>query len=97
MVYMPKENEEVITNPQSPLYNDFWNDKVARSENIYYVTKYSGSEIYFIKHSVANPIINKKEFGSQNAYQNIDGLSIKKYCIKLNIDRLGNITAQLTN
>jgi hypothetical protein len=91
-VYMPPQNEEVITDPQSPLYKDFWNDKTARSENIYYVTKCSGNEIYFIKHSVANTIIKGKEFGSQNAYQNIDSLSIKKYCIKLDIDRLGNIT-----
>jgi CRISPR subtype II RNA-guided endonuclease Cas9/Csn1 len=90
-VYMPKEKEEVITDPQSPLYKDFWNDKIARSENIYYVTQYSGDVIYFIKHSVANTIINGKEFGSQDAYQHIDGLSIKKYCMKLDIDRLGNI------
>lgn len=95
-VYMPKENEEVFTDPQSPLYKDFWNDKTARSENIHYVTKYSGNEIYFIKHTVANTIINKKEFGSQNAYLNIDGLSIKEHCIKLNIDRLGNITETWT-
>ncbi|MDR0755111.1 MAG: type II CRISPR RNA-guided endonuclease Cas9 [Prevotellaceae bacterium] len=91
-IYMPKGNEEVITDPQSPLYKDFWGDKTVRSENIYYVTKYSGNEIYFIKHSVANTLVKGKEFGSQEAYQNIDGLSIKKYCIKLNIDRLGNIT-----
>jgi CRISPR/Cas system Type II protein with McrA/HNH and RuvC-like nuclease domain len=91
-VYMPKENEEVILDPQSSLYKDFWKDKAARSENIYYVTQYSGNEIYFIQHSIANAIVNKKEFGSQNAYQNIDGLSIKKHCIKLDIDRLGNIT-----
>jgi CRISPR subtype II RNA-guided endonuclease Cas9/Csn1 len=91
-VYMPKENEEVITDPQSSLYKDFWNNKTARSENIYYVTKYSGNEIYFIKHSIANTIVKGKEFGSQDAYQTIDGLSIKQYCIKLYIDRLGNIT-----
>jgi CRISPR/Cas system Type II protein with McrA/HNH and RuvC-like nuclease domain len=90
-VYMPKVNEEVITNPQSPLYNDFWNDKSARSENIYYVTKYSGNQIYFIKHSIANPILKGKEFGSQNAYEMVNNLSIKKYCIKLKIDRLGNV------
>jgi CRISPR/Cas system Type II protein with McrA/HNH and RuvC-like nuclease domain len=91
-VYMPKQNEEMIIDPQSPLYKDFWGNKTERSENIYYVIKFSGNEIYFIKHSVANTIIKGKEFGSQDAYQNIDSLSIKKYCIKLDIDRLGNIT-----
>jgi CRISPR subtype II RNA-guided endonuclease Cas9/Csn1 len=91
-VYMPRGNEEVITDPQNPLYEGFWSKKTERSENIHYVTKYSGSEIYFIKHSVATPIVKGKEFGSQDAYQKIDGLDIKKYCIKLAIDRLGNIT-----
>lgn len=92
LVYMPTNNEEVILDPHNSLYNDFWNDKKARSNNIYYVTKYSGNEIYFIKHFIACPIVNKKEFGSQNAIQNIDGRSIKQYCFKLNIDRLGNIS-----
>jgi CRISPR subtype II RNA-guided endonuclease Cas9/Csn1 len=91
LVYMPAKNEEVIIDKDSPLYQDFWNDKKARSENIYYVTKYSGNQIYFIKHTIANPILKGKEFGSQNASEIVDGLSIKKFCIKLSIDRLGNI------
>ncbi|MCZ2459245.1 MAG: hypothetical protein LC128_06430 [Chitinophagales bacterium] len=91
-VYMPSEGEEVITDPQSLLYKAFWEDKASRSKNIHYVTKYSGNEIYFINHSVADPIVKGKEFGSQNAYQNINGSSIKQYCIKLDVDRLGNIS-----
>jgi hypothetical protein len=90
-VYMPKEGEELITDPQSPFYKSFWTNKEMISSNIYYVTQYSGNRIYFIKHSIADTIIKGKEFGSQNAYENIEGLSIKKYCVKLNIDRLGNI------
>lgn len=90
-VYMPSKNEEIIIDPESPLFESFWKDKVTRSKNIHYVTKYSGNEIYFINHTVANSIVSKKEFGSQNAYQNINGISIKQQCIKLNIDRLGNI------
>ena len=85
-IYLPSEGEEeMITNPE------FWKDKIARSKNIHYVTKYSGDEIYFINHSVADSIVRGREFGSQNAYQNIENKSIKKYCIKLSIDRLGNI------
>lgn len=90
-VYMPQAGEELITDLQSPFFNSFWEDKIARGENIYYVTKYSGNEIYFIKHSVADTIVKGKEFGSQNAYQNIEDSSIKKFCIKLKVDRLGNI------
>jgi len=85
-VYMPSEGEEeLITNPE------FWKDKAARSKNIHYVTKYSGDEIYFVNHSIADSIVRGKEFGSQNAFQNIESRSIKKHCIKLSIDRLGNI------
>jgi CRISPR subtype II RNA-guided endonuclease Cas9/Csn1 len=89
-VYMPM-GEEVITDPQSPLYKDFWNDRIERNKNIHYVTKFSGKQIYFIKHNIANPIINKQEFGSQNAYEKINDFSIKDICIKLNINRLGKI------
>jgi hypothetical protein len=93
-VYMPSKNEEIITDPESPLFQSFWKHKGARSKNVYYVTKYSGNEIYFISHTVANSIVNKKEFGSQNAYQSINGVSIKQECIKLLVDRLGNITPE---
>lgn len=92
---MPSEGEELITDPQSSLYEAFWNDKSARSKNIHYVTKYSGSEIYFINNTVADPIVKGKEFGSQNAYQTIRGVSIKSKCIKLSVDRLGNIKPAL--
>ncbi|MDD3491350.1 MAG: hypothetical protein PHR62_15855, partial [Paludibacter sp.] len=93
-VYMPI-NEESITDKQSTLYEDFWNDKTARSRNIHYVTKFSGKQIYFIQHNIANPIINKQEFGSQNAYEKVDDLSIKEHCQKLKIDRLGNISISI--
>jgi len=91
-VYMPTDGEEIIADSQSPFYDSFWNHKNARSKNIHYVTKYSGKQIYFIKHDIADTIVRGKEYGSQNAYEIIDGKSIKNYCIKLNIDRLGNIS-----
>ena len=90
-VYMPSDGEEIITDTESPLYEGYWKDKNARSKNIHFVTKYSGYEIYFINNRIADTIVKGKEFGSQNAYQNIDGKSIKNYCIKLEVDRLGNI------
>jgi len=99
-VYMPTDSEEVITDPKSPLYDDFWKDTKARSENIYYVTKFTkNKQIYFIKHLIASPIFKGKingkrvgEFGSQDAEEIINGRSIKQYCLKLNIDRLGQIS-----
>jgi len=90
-IYMPNEKEDLITNSESPLYEAFWNDKASRSKNVYYATQYTGNRIYFIKHDIASAIVKGQEFGSQNAYENVEGRSIKKNCIKLNIDRLGNI------
>lgn len=90
-IYMPEKHEETFTDSSSPFYEQFWNDRAARSKNIHYVTKYSGKRIYFIKHTIADTIADKKEFGSQNAYERMDDLSIKEHCIKLSIDRLGNI------
>jgi hypothetical protein len=52
----------------------------------------SQKQIYFIKHTIASPISNKIEFGSQNCYEKIGERSIKDHCIKLKIDRLGNIS-----
>jgi len=91
LIYLPEKEEEVVTDKSSPFYAQFWNDKMARSKNIYSVVKYSGNEIYFIRHNIAQMIENKLEFGSQNCYQKINGVSIKDYCIKITADRLGNI------
>lgn len=90
-IYLPEKGEEIITDKANVQYTQFWNDREKRSRNIHYVTQYSGKRIYFIKHIIANPIVKKKEFGSQNAFEIIDGISIKEACIKVSIDRLGNI------
>lgn len=90
-VYLPQKGENIITDIKHPNFYAFWNDKKNLSRNIYTVVKFSKNEIYFLKHDIANTLINKVEFGSQNCYQTINGVSIKEYCIKLKIDRLGNI------
>ncbi|WP_276502655.1 type II CRISPR RNA-guided endonuclease Cas9 [Terrimonas pollutisoli] len=91
MVYLPDEGEAIIMDEGNSGYTTFWNDKKSRSPKIYTVVKFSGNEIYFLKHDIAQVLINKIEFGSQNCYQNINGNSIKNSCIKLLVDRLGNI------
>jgi len=91
LVYMPSKDEEIIIDTTSPLFDKFWNDTVERSKKVYAVVKYSKKQIYFIKHDVADVIEKGVEFGSQNCYEKINGMSIKEYCIKLNVDRLGNI------
>jgi hypothetical protein len=89
---VPVKDEKMITDNHDPDFRKYWSDKKSRSANIYTVVKFSGNEIYFLKHDIAKIIINKVEFGTQNCYQNLNGASIKQNCIKLNIDRLGNIS-----
>lgn len=91
VVYFPDRDEDLILDETSPLYNSYWNNKKERSRNIYVVQKFSDDRIYFINHTVAYTIKRKIEFGSQDCYENIAERSIKQYCIKLSIDRLGNI------
>ncbi len=92
IVYLLQPNEELITNPAEPGYKNYWQNKKLRSENIYVVVKFSGKQIYFLKHNIAKPIANKIEFGSQNCYEIVNGISIKGACIKINVDRLGNLS-----
>ncbi|MGJ1198461.1 type II CRISPR RNA-guided endonuclease Cas9 [Sphingobacterium spiritivorum] len=92
VVYFPDDNEEVILDESSPLFINYWKNVSERSKNIYVVQKFSGKEIYFLKHTIADTIAKKIEFGSQDCYQSLNGKSIKEFCIKIDSDRLGNIS-----
>ena len=92
IVYLPQEDENIITDKENPLFKDFWIDKQNRAKNIYTVVKFSKKQIYFLKHDIAYPLVNKVEFGSQNCYEKTAGISIKDFCIKIEVDRLGNIS-----
>lgn len=91
MVYLPSQDENAIIDENHPDYFSFWNDKKERAKNIHTVIKFSGNQIYFLKHDIAKVIVNKVEFGSQNCYEKVNGISVKDYCVKLTIDRLGNV------
>jgi len=81
LVYVPNEN--------STLVND---SKILEGGNIYKMVSSSGKQCFFVIHSVANSIANKVEFGPLNKMEkSIDDIMIKEVCLKLNIDRLGNI------
>ncbi|UOU97248.1 type II CRISPR RNA-guided endonuclease Cas9 [Chryseobacterium daecheongense] len=91
-VYLPDDNEEVVFDESSPLFIDYWKNISERSKNIYVVQKFSGNRIYFLKHTIADTIVKKIEFGSQDCYEKIGEKSIKEFCFKINSDRLGNIS-----
>lgn len=91
-VYLP-ENKDVETSiATNNLEENFWQNKNKRSENIYLVQKYSGKQIYFIKHNIAKSIKKGIEYGSQDCYEKVGDMSIKDKCWKIEVDRLGNIT-----
>lgn len=77
LVYVPNEDENEITN----------------IKNIYKVVSFSGNQMFCVKQDVASSIVNKQEFSSLNKMErSIEGTMIKEVCIKLQVDRLGNIS-----
>ncbi len=91
VVYLPQSDKDGTTDIANSNQSEFWSDTYNRAKNIYIVVKFSGNQIYFLKHDIANVLANKIEFGSQNCYEKVNSISIKDNCIKLNVDRLGNI------
>lgn len=60
--------------------------------DIYKVVSFSGNQCFFIKQEVATSIVNKAEYSTLNKMErSIDGKMIKETCIKIEVDRLGNI------
>ena len=52
----------------------------------------SGKQCFFIRHDIASPIWDKKEFSPLNKMEkSIEGEMIKAICWKLNVDRIGNL------
>jgi CRISPR-associated endonuclease Csn1 len=88
LVYVPNEDERESLSVPKQL--DVDKDK---NRNIYKVVSFSGNQIFFVRHDIATSIINKAEFSTLNKMERaIDGTMIKEVCIKLNIDRIGNIS-----
>lgn len=84
LVYVPEEGENVRL-PLNP----------AR---IYKTVSFANYQCHFVPQSMACVIRDKTEMGSQNkSERTISGIQIKKVCLKLKTDRLGNITGILGN
>ncbi|HUM65548.1 MAG TPA: hypothetical protein PLV32_06885, partial [Chitinophagaceae bacterium] len=87
LVYVPSEDEkETFDNIN---FSQLETNQLAR---IYKVVSFSGNQIFFIRHDVAIAIVNKGEFSVKNKMERaIDGTMIKECCIKIRVDRLGEI------
>lgn len=88
LVYILSEDElENINNI------DFKKIAKEQNEKIYKVVSFSGCQIFFVRQDIATSVVNKAEFSTLNKMERaIDGSMIKEYCVKLNVDRLGNIS-----
>ncbi|WP_041355928.1 type II CRISPR RNA-guided endonuclease Cas9 [Melioribacter roseus] len=99
LVYVPTEEEQkkIKTNHPSPID---WDNKKEISERIYRMVSSSKSVCQFIQHRIANAIIpsNPKEKikgeidWHDKSPKTMDGkFNIADCCIKIQVDRLGNI------
>ena len=86
LVYVPMEGEIAET-------IDFNNLSKEQKERIYKTVSFTGNQCFFVQEAVASPIVNKMEYSPLNKMErSIVGIMIKEVCIKLKVDRLGNIT-----
>lgn len=82
LVYVPTEDES----------DGRINIEDFGSERIYKMVSCTGKECHFVPVNIATPILKTTELGSNNkSERSWDGVMIKQCCIKLKIDRLGNI------
>jgi len=88
LVYLPSDEERI-----SSTNMDFKELKKGQVDKIYKMVSSSGTQCFFIKAEVATCIVNKMEFSALNKMErSVDGDMIKEVCIKLKVDRLGNIS-----
>jgi len=86
LVYVPMVGEATDT-------IDFSNLSKEQKERIYKTVSFTGNQCFFVQEAVAFPIVNKMEYSPLNKMErDILGIMIKEVCIKLKVDRLGNIT-----
>jgi CRISPR-associated endonuclease Csn1 len=101
LVYVPTNDQYALIKENSSnekIIN--WNDNEFISHRIYQVKKFTGNFCYFLKNDVANLILPYSsgngvgEFESQNISEySVDDppIRIKDVCIKIRVDRLGNV------
>lgn len=105
LVYVPTIEESKKIKQGSDIKEVIeWNNKKKVSDRIYSVTRFSKKQCYFLKSTISDLIIpydsEKKigEYGSQNySERSDDDIKIVEVCIKLNVNRLGNIIPAKTN
>ncbi|MCZ2101792.1 MAG: hypothetical protein LC107_09680 [Chitinophagales bacterium] len=79
--------------PNDLVYVPSEEDAEMNIKNIYKVVSFTGTQMFCIRGEISTSIVNKEEFSSLNKMErSIEGIMIKDVCIKLKVDRLGNIS-----
>lgn len=87
LVYVPTEEE----NENLSLVN-FENLNKDQVNRVYKVVSFTGNRLYAIPNNIATSIVDKVEFTQLNKLESsLDKCSIKEFCWKLSVDRLGNM------
>jgi len=87
LVYVPTEEE--LSNPSPVGVKNLSKIQIGR---IYKMVSSSGNQCFFLKHETATTIVYKGEYSALNKMErSLDGLMIKEVCVKLNVDRIGQI------
>ncbi len=89
LVYVPEQEEN--------LKAINWDDKRRLFERIYKVVSFTKSQCFFIPHFISKSLSEgSAELGANNKSERAwNGIMIKDSCIKLHIDRLGNVKPSL--
>jgi CRISPR-associated endonuclease Csn1 len=71
---------------------DFKNLNNEQKTRIYKVVSFSGTQCFLIRNDISISIANKLEFSALNKMEkSIEGIMIKEFCLKIELDRLGKI------
>lgn len=88
LVYVPEVDENINSID--------WTNKQNITDRIYKVVSFSKAQCFFIPHFISSPLIETTELGANNKSEKTwDGVMIKNSCIKITVDRLGNIKSAL--
>lgn len=84
LVYLPEKEENPVFPKGTPT--------PEQAKRIYKMVSSSGKQVFFVHHTIANPIVNALEFSALNKMERaITGEMIKETCVKIKVDRLGQI------